>query len=445
MSDVLLISCYELGHRPHGVALPMAFLERAGVPAVAVDLAVEPFDDDKARRARFVGISVPMHTALRIGVAAARRVRACSPRAHVCFYGLYAQLNREYLLDEGIADSVLSGEIEEALVAAVRGAVAPERPILARLSFPAPSRAGLPRGERYARLLRDGGEAQAGYVEASRGCRHLCRHCPIPPIYGGRFFVVPERVVLQDVRAQVAAGARHITFGDPDFLNGPEHARRIARALHAAFPELTFDATAKVEHLVRHGRPLIDELAACGLIFVVTAVESLSPRVLEILDKHHTRADVDRALELLEGAGVALRPSLVPFTPWETLDGYLEILEWIAARGLVDSVDPVQVAIRLLVPHGSLLETHPAMRPHLGSFVPEDFTYRWTHPDPRMDALCAEVAAMVERDTRAGRAANATFERVRAAAFVAASRTAPARLAAKLRPPPPRLSEPWFC
>jgi len=41
----------------------------------------------------------------------------------------------------------------------------------------------------------------------------------------------------------VAAGATHITFGDPDFLNGPGHALKVVRAAHAEFPRLTFDFT----------------------------------------------------------------------------------------------------------------------------------------------------------------------------------------------------------
>src|SRR6266496_3969841 len=113
---ILLLSCYELGHQPDGLARPLAFLERAGFVPQALDLAVQPFDDALVRCARFVGISVPMHTALRLGIGAARRVRRVNPTVHICFYGLYATLNAGYLLD-GIADSVVGGEYEEALVA----------------------------------------------------------------------------------------------------------------------------------------------------------------------------------------------------------------------------------------------------------------------------------------------------------------------------------------
>src|SRR5262249_21184093 len=155
-------------------------------------------------------------------------------------------------------------------------------------------------------------------------------------------------------RAQVTAGARHITFGDPDFLNGPGHSLAIVRGLHAEFPEVTFDATIKVEHILER-RAVFPELAALGCAFVVSAVESLSPPVLRRLRKGHTRADVVEALRILEGAGILMQPTFVAFTPWTTARDYLEVLDFVAAHGLVEQVAPVQYSIRLLVPPGSAL------------------------------------------------------------------------------------------
>ncbi|MGH7359081.1 MAG: cobalamin-dependent protein, partial [Candidatus Rokuibacteriota bacterium] len=273
---ILLVSCYELGHQPLGVAWAAAFLEARGYAPAVMDVSVEPFDAERAARARLVAVSVPMHTALRVGVEVIGRVRAVNPACHVAAYGLYAQLNREYLLGHGV-DSVIGGEAEAPLVSlaealesrtndpapGVGTAARPAAPHLARLSFRVPSRAALPSLKQYARLEREGRHELVGYLEASRGCKHLCRHCPIPPVYGGRFFVVPPDVVLADARQCVEAGATHLTLGDPDFLNGPRHAVAVARALHAAFPHVSFDFTAKVEHLLRHRR-LLPELRALG-------------------------------------------------------------------------------------------------------------------------------------------------------------------------------------
>jgi radical SAM superfamily enzyme YgiQ (UPF0313 family) len=452
--QILLLSTYELGHVPHGVALPAAFLERAGYRPAALDLAVERLDPERVRAARLVAISVPMHTALRLGLAAAERIRAANPAALLCFHGLYAPLNAERCVRAG-ARAVLGAECEEELVALAgaaergedlagfvrRGPPPPPRRGVAHL---VPSRAGLPPLHRYARLdAGDGARRVAGYVEATRGCKHLCRHCPVVPLYRGRFFAVPEEVVLADAAAQVAAGAEHLTFGDPDFLNGPTHALRIARRLHARFPALTFDFTAKVEHLVRLPGA-VAELARLGAAFATSAVESLSDLVLARLAKGHTRADALRALELCAGAGLPLRPSLVPFTPWSTLGDFLDLLEVFEARGVLPALDPVQLSIRLLVPPGSLLEGDPDIA--FEGLDPEALSWRWTHPDPRMDALQARVAAEVEAAVREGEEPLATIARVKVLALAAAGLPhGHVRTLAPDQRRVPRLTESWFC
>jgi radical SAM superfamily enzyme YgiQ (UPF0313 family) len=448
---ILLLSCYELGHQPLGLAWPLAFLERAGLSARAVDLATEPFPEALAREARFVALSAPMHTALRLGVKAARRVRLANPGAHVAFHGLYAWLNADYLLDTGLADSVLAGESETALVELAAAVLAGRakggrvEPIRARLDYPVPRRDALPPLRRYAHFESGGGSVLAGYVEASRGCKHLCAHCPIVPIYRGRFFAVPVENVMADVRQQVAAGARHISFGDPDFLNGPEHARRVARAFHAEFPELSFDFTAKVEHLLRQ-RALLPELRENGCAFVVSAVESLSDEVLRRLRKDHKAADVAALVELLDGVGLPLHPTLVAFTPWTTLPDYLGTLEFFRARGLASHVPPIQLAIRLLVPPGSALLEDPANATSFGPLDRERLLHSWSHPDPRMDALHAEVQALVERDEAARAPGRASWEAIRALAHAAAGRAPRDEpMPPPFRPEPPRLSEHWFC
>jgi radical SAM superfamily enzyme YgiQ (UPF0313 family) len=445
---VLLVACYEMGHQPLAVASPAAFLEQAGYVAATMDLSVEPFDVEKVTRAQLVAISVPMHTALRLGVRVAARVRSVNPGAHICLYGLYAALNREYLLAHGV-DSVVGAEAEPHLVALAQRLSDPaaEPPAVdgRRLRFVTPSRAALPSLKKYAQLDRDGVRHLVAYVESTRGCKHLCRHCPIPPVYGGRFVVVPRDVVLADVRQQVAAGATHVSFGDPDFLNGPGHALTVARALHDEFPGVTFDFTAKVEHLLRH-RARLPELAALGCLFIVTAAESLDDDVLRHLDKGHTRADIEHALALTRAAGIALRPTWVAFTPWTTLDGYRAWLNFIEAHALVDAVDPVQYSVRLLVPPGSLLTEHPAMRAHLGELVAQDFYFKWTHPDPRMDDLQAAVSRTVAEAAAREEDAALTFDRVRALADAAAGvASGPALALAPNRRRAPRLTEPWFC
>ena len=447
---ILLVSCYELGHQPLGLAWPMAFLERAGYAPRALDLALEPLHETAVRGARVAAIMAPMHTALRLGVPAAQRIRRLNPGCRIVFCGLYALLCAEFLLN-GVADGVMGGEFEGELVALAQRLEAGQElqrggAALQRLAFPLPSRASLPPLARYVRLARHDRLVPAGYVEASRGCLHTCLHCPIPPVYGGRFFAVPRAVVMQDIRGLVAAGAGHITFGDPDFLNGPGHALKLVRELHAAFPDLSYDFTAKIEHVLRH-RELFPEFAATGCAFVVSAVEALSDVVLANLEKGHTKADVAGAIAILRHVGIAPRPTFVPFTPWSTLDDYLELLDFLEAHDLVDHVDPVQLTIRLLVPPGSLLLTRPALRAALGELDAAGLSHRWTHPDPRMDALQRDANALVLEAARAEEAPAVTFYRLRELAGRRAGRPVPTPFQRPPhdRPMAPRLTEPWFC
>lgn len=460
---ILLISCYELGHQPLNLASPLAYLERAGYAPVAVDSAVEPPTDDAVRRARLVAISVPMHTALRLGVLVAQRVRALNPGAYVAFYGLYATLNADYLLRD-CADAVIGGEYEAPLLELAQsievGRATPipgvgtrdylAAPTLTHIPFAVPDRRTLPPLTQYARLQRGNDLALAGYVEATRGCLHTCLHCPITPVYRGRFVAVPRETVLDDIRQQVRAGAAHITFGDPDFLNGPTHALRITRALHAEFPHVTFDATIKIEHILKH-RALFPELRELGCAFVLSAVESLSDTVLAHLGKGHTRADVLEALSVLDAAAIPLRLSLVAFTPWTTLGDYLDVLDFVAEHGLEDQVDPVQYAIRLLVPPGSALLDELDTARWLGPLDEAALTYRWEHPDPQMDELYQRVSAAVEAAQRRGDDVAQTFAIVRALALEAAGARVPAAAgvgaerAIAARRPVPHLTESWFC
>jgi hypothetical protein len=334
---------------------------------------------------------------------------------------------------------------ERASPASTSSPAGSRRAELVKLNFPVPARHALPAIKKYTHVERAGRRDLTAYVEASRGCKHRCRHCPIPPVYDGRFFVVPVETVLADARQQMAAGASHVTFGDPDFLNGPRHALAVARALHAEFPGVTFDFTAKVEHLLRE-RAHLGELAALGCAFIVSAAESLDDRVLGYLDKGHTRSDLVDALRATRAAGIALRPTWVAFTPWTTLQGYRGWLDFLADESLVDHVDPVQYGIRLLIPPGSLLLDLREMQPHLGRLVPGGFHYHWTHPDPSVDRLAERVAAAVTAGAERNEDAALTFDRVRSLAAAAAGAPTPPPIGLPAdRTRPPRLTEPWFC
>lgn len=430
--EILVVSCYELGRQPVAAASAIAALERAGFAPAAQDVSIDKLSPQALSRARLVLISVPMHTALQLGVRVAAKAREAGAR--VAFFGLYAALNAAHLCERhgDFATGENTADLVE-LARALEDGRAPAASEDSNRDVAVPSRGALPVLDRYAKLVWNGEERLVASVDASRGCKHLCRHCPIVPVYRGRFVAVPRETVLADVAQQIAAGARHVSFGDPDFLNGPTHALRIARELHERWPRVSFDATIKIEHLLQH-RALLPELVRCGMIFVTSAVESLNDLVLGALRKGHSAADVPLALAAVREAGSELRPTLLPFTPWAALEDLPALFDFAIDHDLVNAIDAVQYTLRLLLPPGSLLLEDAG--PWLREFDDDAFTWRWEHEDPRVDALWRESVEAA----RGG----AGFDELRALAD-RAMRRPPAKRVGRSRRSVPRLTEPWFC
>jgi radical SAM superfamily enzyme YgiQ (UPF0313 family) len=441
---VLLVSTYELGHQPFGLASPAAWLAERGHQVVCVDLGVQSLDPDAVRAASLIAFYLPMHTATRLAATVIEKARKLNPHAHICCYGLYAPLNESYLRSLG-AGTILGGEFEPGLVslAARLEAGSPCAPqsepliSLDRLKFQVPLRSILPPIEAYGGLRIGAVSKRVGYTEASRGCKHLCRHCPVVPVYQGSFRVVQPEVVLADIRQQVAAGAQHITFGDPDFFNGPTHAMRIVDALHDEFPNLTYDATIKIEHLLAH-RELLPRLGETGCLFVTSAAESVDDAVLAKLEKGHTRADFIQVAHQFRSLGLTLAPTFIPFTPWTTRASYRELLELLVDLDLVEHVAPVQLALRLLIPRGSRLLELPDVQAVLREFDEPALLYRWRHPEPAMDALAEQALRLAASHGSRREVFGYLWNLV-------SDRPLPDNPAPAPRYPIPHLDEPWFC
>jgi radical SAM superfamily enzyme YgiQ (UPF0313 family) len=412
MANVLLISTYELGHQPFGLASPAAWLKNGEVHVDCLDLAVQPLNDELVTQADLIALYLPMHTATRLAIKLIPRLKHLNPSAHLTCYGLYAPPNEEHLRQLGV-QTILGGEFETGLLALSKRLSAaqysnenqeqPEPTIsLQRQDFRIPDRGGLPVLNDYAQLVTpDGSTRLAGYTEASRGCKHLCRHCPIVPVYNGRFRIVQKEILLADIRQQVMAGAQHITFGDPDFLNGPGHAISIIAAMHSEFPELTYDVTIKVEHLLKYDH-LLPILYNTGCLFVTSAVEAVDNRILSKLEKGHTRADFEQAAVRLREEGLGLNPTFVAFTPWTTTRNYLEMLSAIRDLDLIENTAPIQYAIRLLIPAGSrLLELHD-VQSLIDPYDHSALYYPWRHPDPQIDLLYERVYRLVYAHQKEG-------------------------------------------
>lgn len=415
------MSTYELGHQPLHLASPAARLEAAGHDVRCLDLAVEEWNEALFSWADRIAFSVPMHTAMRLVRAAIERVRSFR-QAPIALYGLYA----------GLAPSgttQIIGEYESSLVRWAGGDES-DRVDLGRHRFAQPNRGNLPALHRYAHLKLGNNERTVGYVEASHGCRHRCKHCPIPAVYDGRYRITGAEVVLSDIDQQVAAGATHITFGDPDFLNAPRYSLDLLAEAHERFPAITFDLTVKVSHVLDH-EAVWPRVAQLGVLFVVSAFETTNDRVLETLDKGHTSADMSRAVSIMNAAGIDIRPSWLPFTPWSEPGDLASILRFLQAHDLLDTVDPVQLSIRLLVPPGSLLADAPGM----GDYDEASLSHFWSasaEVEEQQRAL-AQIA-----EAGAGRSPLQTLARMWEFVF---SEPMP-KVEDRRRP---HLTEPWFC
>ena len=449
---IVFISPYDLGRQPFALAEPSAIFTRAGYDAKCLDLSQQKLTDDLLAPASVVFIYLSMLTATRIAVEAMPRIIKMAPLARIAVFGWYAPVNEKFLRELGV-DAVFGGEAEDDMLDYARSIVdrddhpARNKTVvnLGRIDFMVPDRQSLPALDKYSHLvLPDDSRRIMGFTETTRGCKHLCRHCPVVPVYRGRFYAIPADIVLKDIRQQVTQGAQHISFGDPDFLNGPGHARRIIEAMHEEFPSLTYDAVIKIEHLLKH-RDLLPYLRDTGCILVTTAVESVDDKILEHLDKGHTAAGFEEVVQLMSENGIALAPTFIPFTPWTTIINYIELLEKIAELKLIMSVNPVQLSLRLLIPSGSRILELPKEETCITGFNPASLGYSWVHRDQEVDTLQENIRLWTEKAESQGLDRLQIFNGIRRIALKAAGRDDLDVTKEQCGDSVPVHSESWYC
>jgi hypothetical protein len=203
--------------------------------------------------------------------------------------------------------------------------------------------------------------------------------------------------------------------------------------------------TIKIEHLLKYKEHL-PILRDTGCLFVISAVESVDDAVLGFLDKGHTREDFLRVIKTFRELGMTLHPTFVPFTPWTTVEGYLDLLRVIAEQGVIENVAPIQLGIRLLIPEGSRMLELEDVRRMIAPFDQQSLAYPWKSADPRLDALSETVQEIAAAAERQKESRPATFERIWKAAHSAAGLPAPLlNLSARSEAGVPFLSEPWYC
>lgn len=451
-STVVLISPYDLGRQPFALAELSALLTRAECNVVCIDLSQQKLDALLPARSDVVFVHLGMLTATRIALEALPRIKNRLPDTRIAVYGWYAPINEALMRNAGI-DAVFGGESDEDMVEYVlntrNGKDHPARHEaqvnLGPIDYAVPERTGLPGLQSYASLVMPGGTTRTmGFTESTRGCKHICRHCPVVPVYHGRFRAIPAEIVLADIDQQVAMGAEHISFGDPDFLNGPGHAVRIVNAMHDKHPALTWDAVIKIEHLLKHA-DLLPQLKSSGCILVTTAAESVDDYTLSQLDKGHTAGDLKRVIDIMREAGIAVAPTFVPFTPWTTLENYCDLIDALVELELIRSVSPVQLALRLLIPEGSRLLELPRESTCITRHNPAALGYEWTHSDPAVDKLQRDIHEYVETAESNGADRLAIFNGVRRLAYQSVGRCANEITPDSLGSAVPTHSEAWYC
>ncbi len=236
-----------------------------------------------------------------------------------------------------------------------------------------------------------------------------------------------------------------MTFGDPDFLNGPAHAMGVLRRLHDRLPDVTFDLTIKVEHLLRHA-DLVRELPELGVLFVVSAFESTDDRTLELLDKGHTVADMEASVELCRNSGLEIRPSWMPFVPWTTPADVVDVFRFLDGNDLLATTDPVQMSIKLLIPPGSLMLDVPEVQQAVDELDAGALTHTWRYSDPGADVLQRRLAGIAEAASAAAIDPVETMVDMWALALESAGRDiSEAQIPAGATAGRPRMTESWFC
>ena len=451
MTNIVLISPYELGRQPFGLAQPARWLVDAGFRVRCCDLSIERLPADALADAGMVAIYLPMHTATRIAFEILPRIRALAPRAVLCAYGLYAPVNARGLRRFGV-DTVIGGECEPHLLAlAERMRAGDPDPALgvvndtAKIVFRTPLRDGLPSLDRYAGLLMPDGTLPPARVR--RGVARL--QAPVPALPRSCPYTKDGSASLRWTWSWRTSRSRWPW--EPATSRSATRTSSTDRPMRCAWrgpctrrspqspttrPSRSSTSSATPGH--------IETLAETGCLFLISAVESIDDAILERLAKGHTAQDFERAVAIARAAGLHLTPTFVPFTPWTTIEGYRALLERLVTLRLVESVPAVQLSIRLLVPSGSHLFEIDGFTDLVDAFDDAMLGYPWRHPDPAVDALQAQVQALAEAAADRGDSRRTTFEAIWISVHEALGRR-PARLSDDVGEAVPMHSEPWYC
>ena len=379
---ILLLSFYDLGKQPKIISELYKKLDNGSNQIDIVDYSIEE-KNLTLDNYDVLGIYASMHTA---SVLAEQYLRDRKLPNKLFVFGLYANVFSEMFSNFQSIHSFDSDELESLL----------EVQLNPNYSFKhsVPDRTILPSITDYSHIVDGSNNLIAGSVETTYGCKHECTHCPVPIEFKGMFKTFGTEKIITDVTNQVEEGAKHISFNDPDFFNGPKHALKILQLLNEKHPSITYDSTIKVEHILKYP-DYFQELKNLNMLFVISAFETTNDHVLNILQKNHSFNDLNKAVELSLENKIDIRPTWMPFSPWTEQNDLISIIKLIENYKLRETVDPIQLTIKLLVPKNSLILKRPEMKEYLLDYDPASFSYAWQYKFPNIDNIQNELFTYV--------------------------------------------------
>ena len=371
---ILLTSFYDLGKQPKIIAEIVDRYNSAEIDFDFFDFSVEDQNKD-LENYDVLGIYAPMHTATILSIEYIKDKKL--PNKMFTF-GLYGSVLEDfnssirYIKDIESDELALFLEINDDHQFSLKNNI-PNRQIFPDIS-------------NYAHLVDGSNNIIAGSVETTYGCKHSCTHCPVPISFNGTFKTYSLEKIISDVENQVNQGAKHISFNDPDFFNGPIHALKILESLNKKFPTITYDSTIKVEHIIKY-KKYFKELSSLNMVFVISAFETTNDLVLSILEKNHTSNDLNTSIEISQDFGIDVRPTWMPFSPWTELNDLSNIVNLIEKYKLRETVDPIQLTIKLLIPKHSLIIKKPEINKYLGNYEKNSLSFKWEYENNDVEKL----------------------------------------------------------
>mgnify|MGYP000742691943 FL=1 len=379
---ILLLSFYDLGKQPKIISELYKKLDNGSNQIDIIDYSIEE-KDLTLDNYDVLGIYASMHTA---SVLAEQYLRDRKLPNKLFVFGLYANVFSEMFSNFQSIHSFDSDELESLLQVQLN--------LNYSFKHTVPDRTILPSITDYSHIVDGSNNLIAGSVETTYGCKHECTHCPVPIEFKGMFKTFGTEKIITDVTNQVEEGAKHISFNDPDFFNGPKHALKILQLLNEKHPSITYDSTIKVEHILKYP-DYFQELKNLNMLFVISAFETTNDHVLNILQKNHSFNDLNKAVELSLENKIDIRPTWMPFSPWTEQNDLISIIKLIENYKLRETVDPIQLTIKLLVPKNSLILKRPEMKEYLLDYDPSSFSYAWKYKFPNIDNIQNELFTYV--------------------------------------------------